>query len=349
MMQKLTYEVRFVTPAFLGNAEQKGQWRTPPFKALIREWWRVVKAKDIGYDHEKLREEEGHLFGAAHDEGGGSQKSRMLVRISEWNDGVLKQWPNDPRVKHSEVDKGGGNIGAHLYLAYGPLTYTKGVGTALKDAHPAIESNKTTKLSLVYPDFFTDDIDNAIKLINWFGTVGGRSRNGWGSLMLSGDGIAHDIDLKIVAQFSRPLADCLRLDWPHAFGKDEKGLLIWKTKNNFHTWEDIMKALAAIKIEFRTALPFKQVTPGAFEKRHVLAYPVTNHPVHKWGNQSRLANQLRFKVALVNGKFRGIAYHLPCSAPRELMLKIDQSDANDQAAIWKIVHDNLNAHMDRIG
>ena len=26
-MTKLKYEVRFVTPAFLGNAEQSGQWR----------------------------------------------------------------------------------------------------------------------------------------------------------------------------------------------------------------------------------------------------------------------------------------------------------------------------------
>ncbi|OYV75217.1 MAG: hypothetical protein B7Z66_13795 [Chromatiales bacterium 21-64-14] len=35
-MKPLKYTVRFVTPAFLGNAEQTGQWRTPPFKALRR-------------------------------------------------------------------------------------------------------------------------------------------------------------------------------------------------------------------------------------------------------------------------------------------------------------------------
>lgn len=28
-MTKLEYTVRFLTPAFLGNAEQSGQWRTP--------------------------------------------------------------------------------------------------------------------------------------------------------------------------------------------------------------------------------------------------------------------------------------------------------------------------------
>jgi hypothetical protein len=35
-VKKLEYTVRFTTPAFLGNAEQAGQWRTPPFKAMIR-------------------------------------------------------------------------------------------------------------------------------------------------------------------------------------------------------------------------------------------------------------------------------------------------------------------------
>ncbi len=53
-MRELTYQVGFNTPAFLGNAEQQAQWRTPPFKALLRQWWRVVKAPEVGYDHRRL-------------------------------------------------------------------------------------------------------------------------------------------------------------------------------------------------------------------------------------------------------------------------------------------------------
>jgi hypothetical protein len=30
----LTYRVSFTTPAFLGNAEQSGRWRTPPVNNL---------------------------------------------------------------------------------------------------------------------------------------------------------------------------------------------------------------------------------------------------------------------------------------------------------------------------
>jgi len=45
-MKKLKCQIRFTTPAFLGNANQVGQWRTPPFKALLRQWWRIVYAAD---------------------------------------------------------------------------------------------------------------------------------------------------------------------------------------------------------------------------------------------------------------------------------------------------------------
>ena len=46
-MLTLLYTLSFNTPAFLGNADQQAQWRTPPIKALIRQWWRVVKASTL--------------------------------------------------------------------------------------------------------------------------------------------------------------------------------------------------------------------------------------------------------------------------------------------------------------
>lgn len=60
-MKELRYTVRFNTPAFLGNAEQAGQWRTPPFKALLRQWWRVAYAAERNFDVSmaEMRREEG--------------------------------------------------------------------------------------------------------------------------------------------------------------------------------------------------------------------------------------------------------------------------------------------------
>jgi len=81
-MHELTYQVSFNTPAFLGNAEQQAQWRTPPFKALLRQWWRVVKAPQLErpFNVDELRTAENLLFGAASDDG--AEKShRSLVRL----------------------------------------------------------------------------------------------------------------------------------------------------------------------------------------------------------------------------------------------------------------------------
>jgi hypothetical protein len=37
IMKDQTFTLRFATPAFLGDAEQNGVWRTPPIKALLRQ------------------------------------------------------------------------------------------------------------------------------------------------------------------------------------------------------------------------------------------------------------------------------------------------------------------------
>lgn len=91
-MKLLQYTVRFVTPAFLGNAEQNGQWRTPPFKALIRQWWRAAYAaqKNFNVDVSRMLAEENCIFGAA----AGDRGSRSLVRIrlDQWEEGKLKAW-----------------------------------------------------------------------------------------------------------------------------------------------------------------------------------------------------------------------------------------------------------------
>ena len=95
--------------------------------------------------------------------------------------------------------------------------------------------------------------------------------------------------------YGRPLEDCLQLDWPHALGHDERGLLVWRTRELAATWEDILTKLAEIKIALRTALP---AHPG-MQSRHLLALPITHHPVEttpKTGKIDRLANQLRFKI-----------------------------------------------------
>ena len=142
-------------------------------------------------------------------------------------------------------------------------------------------------------------------------------------------------------------------EWPHAIGRDQKALLLWKTKESFGTWSDAIKELAETKIAFRTSLKFTGPS-GPFALRHLLAYPVTKHSVAKWGNQSRLANQLRFKVVQqADNRYVGLAFHLACGLPRELLEKLDKNERDRltpayQGQIWQQVHRVLDQQMTRI-
>src|SRR5690606_27227558 len=77
-MKVFSTQLRFNTPAFLGDAEQKGVWRTPPIKALLRQFWRVAYAAQHNFkvDVTKMRHEEGMLFGYARDKQDMSEPNR---------------------------------------------------------------------------------------------------------------------------------------------------------------------------------------------------------------------------------------------------------------------------------
>lgn len=349
-MQTLTLDLKFLTPAFLGDAEQIGRWRTPPFKAQLRQWWRVAYAADAGFKPsvEAMRREEGLLFGNAWLEGSFS-KSLVRLRLDRWQEGALKkaQWQQDSTVIHPEVKNGQGRtvpVGSALYLGYGPLEFRN--GTALKK-NAAIQSGESARFSLALPDAHANRIERTLALMHRYGTVGGRSRNGWGSYSLlplpPGEGWGEDKALPL-----RDWKACLGFDWPHAIGQDDKGPLIWQTAAHAD-WRSLMKTLATIKIGLRTQFRFTtgRDAPSP-EARHWLSYPVTNHSVKPWGNNARLPNQLRFKVRqAADGKqLVGVIFHMPHLPPPAF--------SPDRAAIervWRQVHaflDNPAQRLSRI-
>jgi CRISPR-associated protein Cmr1 len=336
---QLSYTVRFLCPAFLGNAEQSGQWRTPPFKALLRQWWRVAYAADYRFavDVGRMRAAEGSLFGAAAD-ADNSNQSRVRLRLDRWDSGRLKRWEPIGTVRHPEVGQQGQNVGADLFLGYGPLTYERGAGTVLKEkTNAAIQAGEYATLRLALtPQVGAEEaarIPKALALINSFGTLGGRSRNGWGSLVLEpSDGSTALPQLEAALQ--RPWRAALALDWPHAIGRDERGALIWQTEP-CDDWKAAMRRLAEIKIRLRTQFKFVTGKPNP-QDRHWLSYPVTNHVFDPWGNKLRLPNSLRFKLRR-NGrdpaKLHGVLFHVPCLPPREFNPSREMIDS-----VWLRVH-----------
>jgi CRISPR-associated protein Cmr1 len=354
-MQELSYQISFNTPAFLGNVDQQAQWRTPPIKALIRQWWRVVVAQDTALDVAALRRAEARLFGTASDNGAlRSQQSQLRIRLDNWADGMMRQWPGDePREGHPEV----GRVGTELYLGYGPLDYDKATRQAKLNTsrssgvqRTAIDGKSRAGLRLRLPAVATAELQAALQLVQWFGTLGSRSRNAWGSLHLDArDGAAlQPLSVAALNPWLRPWRQCLKLDWPHAIGCDDRGPLVWRTPERA-TWREVMRDLARIKIAFRTqAAPFPDERPGALRSRHLIAYPVTNHDVQLpgWGRNGRLPNQLRFKLQRTgSNRLRGVIVHLPCHLPPPLAAGV-QGRLPDELSLWQDVHRVLDEQRD---
>jgi CRISPR-associated protein Cmr1 len=343
-------ELSLATPAFLGGADQAAEWRTPGIKALLRQCWRLLAAREVGYDHARLHEKEGELFGQAASR---ERTSRSLLTLSltPWAPGELTRWPRDLFVKHDEVERARDGVGAHLYLGYGPLTYKKGTGTDLK-AGRALDAGSVANLRLRFPHQKAGEIGDVLPLAHLLGTIGGRSRNGWGSIQIKRSGhplpgLRDQSSLKLLERIARDWRDCLRCDWPHALGTDGR-LLLWTTGRQ-QSWQQLMKVLAEVKISFRTDLKFQ---PGPnLQARHLLAYPVTHHEVPRWGRNARLANQIRFSAHRAGDSWYGIVAHLPCRLPKGLRdeLPAPAEVGRLELEVWPRVHQVLDKKLERLG
>lgn len=338
-MKMLDYRITFSTPAFLGNAEQNGQWRTPPFKALLRQWWRVAYASEHGGRPEVsvMRNDEGRLFGVASDRRNGSLKSQVRLRLDRWDIGRQRDWPKLSSVPHPEVKF---PVDSGLYLGYGPVVLPRGSRQPALKKNAAIQANESSVLSIACPESAWPQLKLAISLIDRYGTIGGRSRNGWGSFSLS---TANDVPIPGESELPKGLyrawGDALDQDWPHAIGIDQRGPLIWQTADTFGDWTAVMRALAILKIGLRTEFKFTggNGVPRP-EKRHWLSYPVTRHSVKPWRN-ARLPNSLRFKVrAERDGRLRGIIVHVPCSPPADPF----RPDRRTLESLWSQVYAYLD-------
>lgn len=339
-MHLCSYQLRFQTPAFLGNAQQQGQWRTPPLKALLRQWWRVAVAQQARYNTETLRQQENALFGTAADGEGDSRQSLVRIRLGHWNMGQLKDWTSIGTQKHPEVPA---PVGSDLYLGFGPLEYDRASRSTSIKRKAAIQAGDTATLSLALPDGHAATFQTALWLMDRYGTLGGRSRNGWGSLSLQpvDDGTAA-LDGQLSSQLALPWQDALQRDWPHALGTDAQGALVWQTRAH-GDWKKLMQELARIKIALRTQFKFTTgrdnpaITP---EARHWLSYPVTNHSVKSWGGNARLPNSLRFKLRPAADNPQqvvGVVFHVPCLPP-----PVFQPHLAAIQAVWNTVHRHLD-------
>jgi len=371
-LERIDCTVEFVTPAFLGNASQRGQWRVPPFKALLRRWWRILKAKEYEYDWRQLREAEGLLWGNAflgeleyadielfRRRKNAHRKSLIALRLSHWKQGKMDiaQWRREVDLGVVRTVKSAPRpVPVALYTGYGPVDQRSRLLS--REREPAIGVGETQQLTCILrstTDFpsaqLHDDLRRTLELVSFFGALGSRSSNGWGSLQCDGVGLPEELPL-------RNWQECLMDDfggmqgWPHAVGCDNKGALIWQTKS-VGKWQDALRQLGLALAQIRQTAKNHAKGPG-MTAVFLLGYPVQRpHAVRGLPNTARWASQMRMKVQrLADGRYRGLVYHLPHMPPRPLWQRLDASQRawvqRHQRDIWQEIHDWLDGNLQRL-
>jgi CRISPR-associated protein Cmr1 len=307
-----------------------------------------------------LREAEGDLFGTASD--AESQQSLMRFRLKHWKDGQLN---NDTWPKHEmrNIQVGQGQVRADVYLGFGPIA---AASKKLGRPEPRLERlaidplNQDNELSVRFDrrtnDGQINEVRKALRLASWFGGVGSRSRNGWGSLTFQDDSFSRLPQFQVdTAEYCQPFTSCFRHDWPHAIGSDSAGPLVWVGRKNgesFKNWREAVYFLATLRLAIRAAAK-KFGRNNDISANQLIAYPVTQSKNNVWGDDARIAGSLRLKVVGTERGFVPVAIHLPCAVPKFLFDKLnidDQQWVNDnQVKIWAGAHQSIELLMTRLG
>ncbi|WP_448587998.1 type III-B CRISPR module RAMP protein Cmr1 [Thermocrinis sp.] len=167
-MQKLTFELEFITPAFIGGADGKSaELRPASFVGLLRWWWRALKGEcNIG----DLREQEVEIFG-----GDGKQRSKVFVKV--WGDVRLKDQSFKDVYKLSrEYDK----VKRTLRRDHAGIGYLL-FSTMLK-GRGFIDAGSRSFVSFTGEAKYLNHYIASLWALVFLGGVGLRSRRGGGNL-----------------------------------------------------------------------------------------------------------------------------------------------------------------------
>lgn len=194
-MERITFEVEFVTPCFLGGADNTAtaEWRAASIRGQLRWWFRAVAGAGSPADLAKVVTAETRLFGST------SQASSLRVSAVGplpaavatrdrccWGRGLSAQGiaeafgdpASAPRLEIHRDQQTYPSNPIH-YLAYGPVTKSK-------FARARIEPGQAAKFMLQLRGRTEprdrECLEQAIWLWLHLGAIGARSRKGFGSL-----------------------------------------------------------------------------------------------------------------------------------------------------------------------
>lgn len=329
--------LHFLTPAFLGDAEQNARWRTPPIKHLLREWWRVVYAAERGYENldiAAMREAEGKLFGHAWLENDtyverngrikhtNSRKSQVRLRLIPGSDADAQNvWKGRTSQGVKPLSPTDVNIS---YAWFGLVRRGHGQPDRYR-----LEAGEVRTLACAWPEPADKALQAAFRLMHAFGALGSRSRGGWGSLHVEGFYLPTVDDIR---PYSQPLEKCLEDDWAKAVASDPDATpWVWRSSESWSKWDEALRYCALWRRDVRRSLKQQQ------DMRAALGFSA---------GKKRMPSPLRWKIVCdSDAKLRIQAVAVPHRIPQGQGKSLS-TEALSQA--WTIVRNTLDKKMKRV-
>ncbi|MBA3473291.1 MAG: type III-B CRISPR module RAMP protein Cmr1 [Rubrobacter sp.] len=166
-MNKLFVEMKLVSPAFVGGADQdRAELRVASLRGLLRFWWRATQPP---MSARELLRKESDLFGSTE-----TGQSKFLMRIME---DKTRPLPAGATVNNS--------IG---YLGYGIAEYKRD-NRRVETIRDALDAGSKFTLQLLFKkgaDKHENELLDALWCLTHLGGMGSRSRRGFGSMVVTG-------------------------------------------------------------------------------------------------------------------------------------------------------------------
>ncbi len=285
-MKKTEFEIKIITPLFnFGTNKKTEELRAQSLKGLLRFWWRTVSGIQ---ESERLLDKENEIFGSS-DNG----KSKVNVKIEI----ISNKRSNSDLPKHMVPVKGKNfKINILDYLAYGPSSYSKEKKRMVVSDYIATES----EFKIVISSFDENSYREALKafyLLERFGNIGAKSRNGFGGFEIIDGEFNYDFSEDIEQALEKPLNPYT------SFSKESK---IYRTKKTYDYWHSALSEIGKLYRSARLSLEKKH----QFYKRQYISAPIMDRGRNR-AFLERHAKSLFLKVRKEDNRYRGYIIYLP--------------------------------------
>ena len=293
-MNSVKFTCEVVTPMFLAGADgSTPELRPPSIKGALRFWWRAMNGN---MDLDQLRKEETKIFG-----GGGedARRSRLNIRVSN---SILKEGAGLPEENISmplrkQYDEDGVIHGVNLfkYLAFGA------------DKRKYIDVNTVFKVTFTYDDRISlnEDIVWPFYALAFFGGLGAKSRNGFGSFRIIECSDPSVLLMNDPEDFLGSISSKFSSVLPLAYTAFSRECKLFKTDSLKGSWDKCLAVIGAAYAIEKRRLEYA----NHYDKRAYVATPIVQSNV-RW-HKERNAKQYFLRVIKKDNRYEGWVLFLP--------------------------------------